>query len=76
LSKVSAWAGGTHFSLTAGKDLTEQFNSCHATISRVEETYDFSHNWVRYITPLVDRALEEANGGINLEHLFQKPLIR
>ena len=29
VSKVSAWAGGTHFGLTAGKDLTEQFNSCH-----------------------------------------------
>ena len=98
LSKESTWAGGTHFGLTAGKDLTEQFNSCHgmikilnsvpkvgiltenndknimhATISRVEETYDFSpDDWVRYITPLVNRALEEANSGINLEYLFQK----
>jgi len=89
---------GTHFSLIAGKDLTEQFNSCHGMIKIlnnipkvgvltenkgknatqvtrqvVEETYDFSPNdWVEYITPLVDSALEEANGGINLEHLFQK----
>jgi predicted heme/steroid binding protein len=23
------WGGGTHFGLTAGRDLTEQFNSCH-----------------------------------------------
>lgn len=29
LSNVSAWAEGMHFNLTAGKDLTEQFNSCH-----------------------------------------------
>ena len=98
LSKESAWVLGTHFGLTAGKDLTEQFNSCHgmikilnnapkvgiltenndkniihATRSVVEDTYDFSPNdWVRYITPLVNRALEEANAGINLEHLFQK----
>jgi Predicted heme/steroid binding protein len=26
----AAWAAATHFGLTAGKDLTEQFNSCHA----------------------------------------------
>ncbi|HEX9025309.1 MAG TPA: cytochrome b5 domain-containing protein [Clostridium sp.] len=95
LSKVSAWAGGTHFGLTAGEDLTEQFNSCHGmikilknipkvgiiieknstqqAISREVETYDFSpDDWVGYITPLVNSALEEANGGVNLEHLFQK----
>ncbi|PRR82648.1 cytochrome b5 domain-containing protein [Clostridium vincentii] len=29
LSKESTWAGGTHFNLTAGKDLTVQFKSCH-----------------------------------------------
>lgn len=41
--------------------------------SSVEETYDFSpDDWVRYITPLVNIALEEANSGVNLEHLFQK----
>lgn len=46
-----------------------------AALSRItlEDTYDFSpDNWIEYITPLVDDALEEANGGINLEHLFQK----
>ena len=32
LSKESAWGGGAHFGLTAGKDLTEQFNSCHGMI--------------------------------------------
>lgn len=26
----SAWAAATHFGLTAGRDLTGQFNSCHA----------------------------------------------
>ncbi|MDS0527347.1 cytochrome b5 [Clostridium sp. SHJSY1] len=40
---------------------------------RMVETYDFSpDDWVRYITPLVNDALEEKNGGMNLEHLFQK----
>ncbi|SEF88186.1 Predicted heme/steroid binding protein [Caloramator fervidus] len=24
-----AWAGGSHFGLLAGKDLTEEFNKCH-----------------------------------------------
>ena len=98
VSSEPTWAGGAHFGLTAGKDLTEQFNSCHGSAkilnklpkvgilkkgnrgnsiytsrSPVEETYDFSpDDWVGYITPLVNSALEEANGGINLEHLFQK----
>ena len=26
----AAWAGATHFGLTAGKDLTPEFTSCHA----------------------------------------------
>jgi len=29
LSKKETWTGGSHFGLTAGKDLTAQFNSCH-----------------------------------------------
>ncbi|MCM8712066.1 hypothetical protein M2651_13785 [Clostridium sp. SYSU_GA19001] len=29
VSVQSSWGGGTHFGLTAGKDLTEQFKSCH-----------------------------------------------
>ena len=29
LSKEAKWTGGTHFDLTAGKDLTAQFKSCH-----------------------------------------------
>ena len=37
------------------------------------DTYDFSpDDWVRYINPLVDSALEEVNSGINLQHVFQK----
>ncbi|WP_066621046.1 cytochrome b5 domain-containing protein [Clostridium magnum] len=31
VSIQAAWGGGTHFGLTAGKDLTEQFTSCHRT---------------------------------------------
>lgn len=96
LSKNSKWAKGEHFGVTAGKDLTEEFTSCHSSIkilehipkvgiltyerkevkedrSRQVETYDFTpDDWIRYITPLVDKALEEKNGGMNLEHLFQK----
>lgn len=29
-------------------------------------------DWVKYITPLVNRALAEAKGGINPEHLYQE----
>jgi predicted heme/steroid binding protein len=29
------WAGGTHFGLYAGKDLTKQFSSCHLGVSIV-----------------------------------------
>ncbi|WP_085959830.1 cytochrome b5 domain-containing protein [Clostridium sp. DL-VIII] len=98
LSNVEAWAGGKHFGLTAGKDLTSEFNSHHGikkvlndkpkvgilieskqknmdSIARLTlaDTYDFSpDDWIEYIMPLVDNALEEATGGVSLEHLFQK----
>lgn len=101
LSEVGAWSGGIHFSLQAGKDLTEEFNSCHemskilsslpkvgvliqnkntdnlnAARSEVEDTYDFSPDeWIQYITPLVDDALEEANAGLSLEYLFEKYIL-
>lgn len=29
VSLEATWGGGTHFSLYAGRDLTEQFNGCH-----------------------------------------------
>jgi len=29
VSLNSSWAGGTHFGLYSGKDLTTQYNSCH-----------------------------------------------
>ena len=29
LSKVTAWGGGTHFGLYAGKDLSTEFKECH-----------------------------------------------
>jgi len=32
ISNSTAWGGGTHFGLTAGQDLTSQFNSCHGII--------------------------------------------
>ena len=38
-----------------------------------ENTADFTpDDWVRYITPLVKRALAEAEEGINPEHLYQE----
>lgn len=30
VSNVAAWGGATHFGLTAGRDLTGEFASCHA----------------------------------------------
>lgn len=33
VSNEATWAGASHFGLTAGKDLTEQFNSCHGMIA-------------------------------------------
>lgn len=38
-----------------------------------ENTADFTpDDWIRYITPLVKRALAEAEEGINPEHLYQE----
>jgi predicted heme/steroid binding protein len=30
MTNVAAWAAATHFGLTAGRDLTNEFASCHA----------------------------------------------
>ncbi|HBJ1652081.1 cytochrome b5 domain-containing protein [Clostridium botulinum] len=98
LSEKAVWANGTHFGLTASKDLTEQFKSCHGapkflstlpkvgilkannrmntvTMNRseIQNKSNFTpDDWVRYITPLVNRALAEAKAGINPEHLYQE----
>ncbi|GAA0076508.1 hypothetical protein UT300005_08860 [Clostridium sp. CTA-5] len=93
VSGKSVWDNGEHFGLTAGKDLTEQFKSCHgmpkflSTLPKVgilkknnrisrSEMKDKSKltpdDWVRYITPLVNRELAEAKAGINPEHLYQE----
>lgn len=43
---------------------------------KADTTIDTSNftpdDWVKYITPLVNRALAEAKGGINPEHLYQE----
>lgn len=40
---------------------------------QVSDTSKFApDDWVRYITPLVTRALAEAKEGINPEHLYQE----
>lgn len=32
VSKEATWGGGIHFKLTAGKDLTSEFESCHGML--------------------------------------------
>jgi len=32
VSVQARWGGGTHFGLTSGEDLTEQFRSCHGAL--------------------------------------------
>lgn len=32
IGNTMTWSGGTHFGLTAGQDLTSQFNSCHGIV--------------------------------------------
>lgn len=35
VSKVGPWSGGKHFGLTAGKDLTKEFNTHHGVIKKL-----------------------------------------
>lgn len=35
VSLVGPWAGGTHFGLYAGQDLSAQFNGCHSGIMEI-----------------------------------------
>ncbi|WAG58040.1 hypothetical protein LL033_22420 [Clostridium estertheticum] len=35
VSDNSKWSGATHFGLTAGKDLSLQFESCHGVASKL-----------------------------------------
>lgn len=72
----------------AGKDLTAQFKSCHGISTlkklpqvgvikvdngvRQDKSKFTPDDWVNYITPLVNRALAEAEQGINPEHLYQE----
>ncbi|EJO5347428.1 hypothetical protein NRP93_001507 [Clostridium botulinum] len=37
VTDISKWSGGTHFGLTAGKDLTSQFESCHGSSSKLKK---------------------------------------
>lgn len=36
ISNEAAWGGGSHFGLMAGKDLTQQFQSCHGSANILE----------------------------------------
>ncbi|MBU3171180.1 cupin domain-containing protein [Clostridium estertheticum] len=37
VSDISKWSGATHFGLTAGKDLSSQFESCHGVASKLDK---------------------------------------
>lgn len=55
-------------STTNEKNTTNMTNAASTT-----NTANFTPNdWVRYITPLVNRALAESKEGINQEHLYQE----
>lgn len=53
--------------------LNKSMNLSAMNRSAVQDTSKFTpDDWVRYITPLVNRALAEAKAGINPEHLYQE----
>ena len=56
-------------SMPMGMDFKPNMNMMRETPDTMQFTPD---DWVRYITPLVNRGLAEAKEGINLEHLFQE----
>ncbi|WP_261851486.1 cytochrome b5 domain-containing protein [Clostridium folliculivorans] len=37
VSSISKWSGGTHYGLTAGKDLTAEFETCHGVPSKLSK---------------------------------------
>jgi rubrerythrin len=48
-------------------------NSSMKRLERIAYKFKFTpDDWIRYITPLVNRALEESKAGINPEHLYQE----
>lgn len=53
--------------------LNSSINLPSMSRSPAQDTSKFTpDDWVRYITPLVNRALAEAKAGINPEHLYQE----
>lgn len=53
--------------------LNNSTNDSSMNRSPVQDTSKFTpDDWVKYITPLVNRALAEAKEGINPEHLYQE----
>lgn len=53
--------------------LNSNINAPDINRNPVPDTSKFTpDDWVRYITPLVNRALAEAKAGINPEHLYQE----
>lgn len=59
------------------QNTTNKSNGSTSTTNNIASTSTDTSNftpddWVKYITPLVNRALAEAKGGINPEHLYQE----
>lgn len=53
--------------------LNNSTNASSKNRSPMQDTSKFTpDDWVKYITPLVNRALAEAKEGINTEHLYQE----
>lgn len=49
MSNIAAWSAATHFGLSAGNDLTKEFNSCHPGSDAILSTL-----------PMVGRLIEES----------------
>lgn len=58
-----------NYLFTLNKEMSTEVVNKNTTQDKSKFTPD---DWVRYITPLVNRALAEAKEGINPEHLYQE----
>lgn len=61
------------FTLNSGMNKASMNNPSMNRCLRGEDKSNFTpDDWSRYITPLVNRAIEESKAGINPEHLYQE----
>lgn len=59
LSKKEKWTGGTHFGLTAGKDLTAQFKSCHGMDKIINDLPKVGILKVNNVVPMNKDAIQD-----------------